>query len=571
MKFLSSQIAYFLSERDTRQNIRALTKYLIFVTAVIGLYSVLFHIIMLRAEGQYHSWITGIYWTLTTMTTLGFGDITFTSDIGRLFSILVMLSGIVLLLVLLPFMFIRFFFAPWLEAQVRVRAPREAPAETSGHVIICRYDTIAPGLIERLRLHGIPCYVIESDIAAAAQLHSDGVSVIAGDVESAQTYRNLRVAAARLVFANCSDTVNTNIILTIREIAPDVPIVGHVHEEDSIDILELSGCTYVVPLHQRLGTRLANRVNAGHAQSHVIGNLGGLKVADFAVHNTPLVGRTVGDIKLHETTGVNLIAVWKGGRLLPAVPATVLTKDSVAVVVGTAEQMMELDLLLVIYDTNYNPALIIGGGRVGQATACALKQKDIPVHLLERDESLRARLGDIADRVFIGDAADREVLMKAGLREAPSVILTTNDDAMNIYLAVYCRRLNPELRIISRVTHQKNIEAIYRAGADFAISYASLGIEEVFAQLHSHELLILGEGYELFSVLVPPALVGKTLAESRMIERTELSLIALQENGHIVTKPPLSTRLMEGSELLMMGGTTGRQAFQKAFGTRKNS
>jgi hypothetical protein len=50
---------------------------------------------MLYAEGRYHSWITGLYWTLPVMTTLGFGDITFASDIGRLFSIIVLLSGIV--------------------------------------------------------------------------------------------------------------------------------------------------------------------------------------------------------------------------------------------------------------------------------------------------------------------------------------------------------------------------------------------------------------------------------------------------------------------------------------------
>jgi lipoprotein signal peptidase len=101
MKFLSSQISYFLSEKDARQNIRALIKYLAFLLAVIAIYSVIFHLIMLYAEGRYH-WITGIYWTLTVMTTLGFGDITFTSDLGRAFSILVLLSGILLLLILLP-------------------------------------------------------------------------------------------------------------------------------------------------------------------------------------------------------------------------------------------------------------------------------------------------------------------------------------------------------------------------------------------------------------------------------------------------------------------------------------
>ena len=99
MKFLASQITYFLQDRAARQNIRALLKYVAFTAAVILLYSVIFHLIMLHAENRYHSWITGIYWTFTVMTTLGFGDITFTSDLGRLFSIIVMLTGIVLLLV----------------------------------------------------------------------------------------------------------------------------------------------------------------------------------------------------------------------------------------------------------------------------------------------------------------------------------------------------------------------------------------------------------------------------------------------------------------------------------------
>jgi voltage-gated potassium channel len=223
MKFLSSQISYFFSEPGTRENISALLKYLVLLILIIVLYSVLFHVIMLYAEGRYHSWITGVYWTLTVMTTLGFGDITFASDIGRFFSIIVLLSGIVLLLILLPFMFIRLFYAPWLEAQVRFRAPREAQADANGHVIICTYDTIAPGLIERLLLHEIPYYVFESDPAKAALMHGDGISVIAGDVDSSATYRKLRVTKARLVFANCSDTVNTNIILTVREVAPEVP------------------------------------------------------------------------------------------------------------------------------------------------------------------------------------------------------------------------------------------------------------------------------------------------------------------------------------------------------------
>jgi Trk K+ transport system NAD-binding subunit len=250
---------------------------------------------------------------------------------------------------------------------------------------------------------------------------------------------------------------------------------------------------------------------------------------------------------------------------LPASPDTVLTNESVPVVVGTEAQLLELDTILVIYDTNYSAALVIGGGKVGRATARALKEKGISVNLVERNEALRSRIGDCASKVFFGDAADRRVLMDAGLAEAPSVVLTTNDDAMNIYLAVYCRRLNPELRIVSRITHERNIEAIYRAGADFAISYASLGVEEVFAHLHSRELLILGEGFELFCVLLPKSLAGLTLRESEISARTGLNVIGIQQNGRMIANPSESTQLTENSELVVFGSTSGRQAFTQEF------
>jgi hypothetical protein len=88
-------------------------------------------------EDQDHSWLTGLYWTLTVMSTLGFGDITFQSDLGRGFTIVVLIYGIVMLLIVAPFTFTRFFYAPWLDAQLRVRAPLKVADEMTRHVIIC--------------------------------------------------------------------------------------------------------------------------------------------------------------------------------------------------------------------------------------------------------------------------------------------------------------------------------------------------------------------------------------------------------------------------------------------------
>jgi hypothetical protein len=107
MKFLPSQLAYLTTDREARTNLRARAKYPIFLAALATLYALLFHVIKLNVEHEEHSWVTRFYWTLVVMTTLGFGDITFTSDIGRIVSIVELLSGVVFLLVMLSFLFIR--------------------------------------------------------------------------------------------------------------------------------------------------------------------------------------------------------------------------------------------------------------------------------------------------------------------------------------------------------------------------------------------------------------------------------------------------------------------------------
>ncbi|MDE0355483.1 MAG: NAD-binding protein [Deltaproteobacteria bacterium] len=566
MKVLVSLLVSFMELPETRRNLGVLLKFLGVLLGIIVIYTVVFHVIMVSVEGKDHSWITGFYWTLTVMSTLGFGDIVFDSDVGRIFSIFVLVSGIVMLLILLPFTLIRSFYAPWLEAQIRGRAPRKVADDLAGHVVICGYDALATGLMERLALYDIPYCVIESDLAEAARKQREGLSVIAGDVDSRETYVNIRAAHARLIVANLTDEVNTNITITARDVAPSAPIVATATAEDSIDVLELSGCTHVLPLHQQLAERLANRINAGHAQVHVIGGIRNLLIAEFAVHNTPFAGRTIRETQVREATGVEIVSVWERGKLLPARPDTYLSNASLLVVAGTEQQILELNLLLVIYDINYNPVLVIGGGKVGRTTARALRRKDVAVHLIERNEALRPRIGEIPNRLFQGEAADRDLLMEAGLNNTPAVVLSGSDDAMNIYLAVFCRRLNPEVLILSRLTHPRNLEAIYRAGADFALSYASLGVEDIFAQLHAQELLVIGEGVEIFVVPAPAALVGRDLGGCAVSERTGLTIVGVQQNGVVVTNPPGSTSLKKGTELIMLGSNEQRQAFARDFG-----
>jgi voltage-gated potassium channel len=569
MKFLPSQLTYFLSQRESRRNLTALAKFSAVLGAIIVSFAVLFHLIMVHVEGQSHSWLTGLYWTLTVMSTLGFGDITFETDLGRAFSLVVLVTGVVMLLIVLPFTFIRFFYAPWLEAQIRLRAPRELAPEVEDHVVLCRHDDVARLFIRRLAVHGIPYVVLEPDFAVAASLAAEGVSVVAGDIDSTQTYRDVRVRAARMVVANLDDATNTNVTLTVREESLDVPIMSIVEDNDAVDILELAGANHVVALKHRLGEQLASRVAHGPIRSHVIGRYGDLYIAEFAAQNTGLVGRTIRETRLRELTGLTVVGHWERGHLLSATPDTVLSSQSVAVIVGTMDQITTLDAMFVIYDDNTHPVVVIGGGKVGRAAIRALRARDVGVHVVERDPALRERLEAIADRVIIGDAADRTVLERAGLDAAPSVLLSANDDAVNIYLAVYCRKLNPALRIVSRITHERNLEAIHRAGADFVLSYTTLGVKYLVSLMLGRELVILGENVDVFVVPVPEVLRDKTLAESGIGAHTGLSVIGLQEEGHLTTELGPDTRLGEGAELVMFGSGEQRALFGEHFSAKR--
>ena len=91
MKTFATLLLHYLRGRASRRNLAVLARMLLLLAGLIAVYSTIFHYLMLWEDPpQRYSWITGVYWTLTVMSTLGFGDITFHTDVGRIFSIVVL-------------------------------------------------------------------------------------------------------------------------------------------------------------------------------------------------------------------------------------------------------------------------------------------------------------------------------------------------------------------------------------------------------------------------------------------------------------------------------------------------
>ncbi|MGO1686485.1 MAG: ion channel, partial [Brachybacterium sp.] len=183
--------------------------------ALVAGYSILFQVLMAR-EHESHSWASALYWTITTMSTLGYGDITFTSDLGRLFSMLVLFSGVLLFVVLLPFSVVQFIVAPWMDRHEAARVPRKVPPEVSGHIILVGHDVVTQALVARAKRSGKPTVVLVDDPSHAGRLHEDGYRVMVGALDSPETYRRARVEQAAMVASTQADTTNTNVAFTVR-------------------------------------------------------------------------------------------------------------------------------------------------------------------------------------------------------------------------------------------------------------------------------------------------------------------------------------------------------------------
>jgi Trk K+ transport system NAD-binding subunit len=496
---------------------------------------------------------------------LGFGDVTFTSDLGRFFSIVVMVAGSSILLVVFPFAFIQFAFVPWMQARESARAPRQLDDDVSGHVVLTRLGAIEEAFIKRARSANVPYVVIVPELVDALALHDQGYQVMVGRIDDPATYKAARVADAALVATTLTDTSNTNVTFTVREIDPTVPLVATASSAASVDVLTLAGASQVLQLGQLLGDAMAERVLGQGNRSHVIGRIGELLVAEARADGTELVGRTLQDSDLRNRINVSVVGLWDRGRFTMAEPTTVVDRHATLILAGSRAQLDAYDVSNTLRGTRASQpngrVIVIGAGRVGRAASTFLQHVGRDVSVIEKDPS-RNRDSSL---YVIGDAADHEILEAAGLEQATSALVTTRDDDVNVYLTLYFRKLRPEIQIIARANSERNVSTLHRAGADSVLSYASSGASEIWNALNVGSSLVVSEGLTVFEHAMPRSMANRTLIDCKVRERTGCNVVAFTVNGEMITNPDRGQPLPADASLLLIGGDGAEARFNAVF------
>ncbi|MDX1412832.1 MAG: potassium channel protein [Candidatus Promineifilaceae bacterium] len=221
-----------------------------------------------------------------------------------------------------------------------------------------------------------------------------------------------------------------------------------------------------------------------------------------------------------------------------------------------------------------NHVVICGYGRVGKGTAKTLRNSRQEVVVIESDQDRVSQAQDDGLIVLEGDASQDEVLHDAGLSKANSIIVTTGEDSLNLFIVLSARTINPDLLIVARANNVANEVKLRRAGADRVVSPYLIGgqhMANIVVRPHVtdfFDVVTLKDGEEIWieELRIHPGsyLAGSSVGEADIRRKTGVTLIALyrqQEGGNTV--PNAETRLEAGDQLLVLGTRVQLAALDK--------
>ncbi len=213
--------------------------------------------------------------------------------------------------------------------------------------------------------------------------------------------------------------------------------------------------------------------------------------------------------------------------------------------------------------------IICGHGRVGAAASEHFKKNNAPFVVIEHSPEVVAELQELGYHCIQGDGTREEVMLRAGIKRASSLLAFLNSDPENLFAVLTARELNPVLRIIARTEQASSESRMLRAGADSIISpYASAG-QRVAESLLSKETLASGkvtiasDGHqtpEWFQVTQESELIGKNVADAAKIMNGDI--VGLRRKSVDYLLPEGDVNLEVGDKLLLMhcklDGPSGR-------------
>ena len=533
--------------------------YFAVISVVTLVYAAVYQYGMAAFESDPIRYLRALQFVVETFTTTGYGaDSPWSSAPMLLIVIFMDISGTLMIFLALPVLFF-----PALEDALETTVPTAVDDGLADHVVIATYTPRVETLIAELDARDVEYVIVEPDRDVATDRYEAGDSVVHADPDSVAGLEGANLPAARALVADVSDEVDASIVLTAREVAEDVRLVSVVEEPDRARYHDLAGADVVLSPRPLLGESLARKVTAS-----VRTDIDGVEVGeDFDIVELPvhrgsdLAGDTLADSGLRERAGVNVIGAWFDGEFeSPPHPDARIDPGTVLLVTGREDQLGDLaDLARTrVRRHERGETIVVGHGEVGKNITRVLDGAGLPYTVVDE--------ADGSDIDVVGDATDPEVLERAGVVDARSVILAIPDDTATEFATLVVRDRAAETEVIARAEEAESVRKMYRAGADYVLSLATVsGRMVASAVLESEDVISLDTQVEVVRTEAP-GLVGDTLAQADVRARTGATVVAVERNGDLLTDLGPDFGVDSGDELVIAGPDEAINRFTEVFG-----
>lgn len=290
-----------------------------------------------------------LYLTVTTVTTVGYGDIAPETQGGKIFTVVLVIAGTGITLYALVEIMGAVLEGRLSKAFGLARVKRSV-AKMKNHKIICGGGRTGNIVADEFRRAGLTFVVIEHDPEVAKKLRRDDRSVIEGDATSDEILIEAGVEhASGLVSTLPSDCSNLLLCITARDLNKNIELVARASSKEAAKRLYSIGVKKVVIVEEIGGRRLAKSLTKPAIEAFLDfatktgeASLESLKVE----HGTKIANKKIKDLRLKEKIGATILAIIRDDKVISNVgPEDELREGDTVVVIGKKESVEKFEKL----------------------------------------------------------------------------------------------------------------------------------------------------------------------------------------------------------------------------------
>jgi voltage-gated potassium channel len=191
------------------------------------------------------TWGDALYFVITTITTVGYGEITPITETARWFTIFLMLLGISTFLLVIGAL-----LGPYLEerfARVIGMTSKSRAGRLTDHIVIVGISDETRVILEKLKSTELQFVLIDKSPEVHDELMKDGIETIVDDASEEHVLEAINLSKARaLIVSSDDDAFNAFVVITARKLVPKLKIIAKALSRENIKKLRSVGTDKVI-------------------------------------------------------------------------------------------------------------------------------------------------------------------------------------------------------------------------------------------------------------------------------------------------------------------------------------